>query len=58
MTGDRLQQVLEYAQALEMAAQYGIGNKQDTADIVAALQELQAYRTLWMNICAQQRRAA
>lgn len=44
ISAERLQQILEYAQALEMAAKYGRGNKSDTADIVLALQELQAYR--------------
>ena len=45
MTDSRLQQLVDYAKALEMAAQYGIGNVRDTADIVKALEELQALRT-------------
>lgn len=44
MTDDRLQQIIDYAKALEQAARYGIGNVKDTAEIVSALEELQAYR--------------
>lgn len=57
MTDDRLQQIIDYAKALEQAAKYGIGNVKDTADIVKALQELQAYRQLWASV-QRERRAA
>lgn len=58
MDAKRLQQITDYARALEQLAIHERGNIADTRDIVKALEELEAYQTLWMNICAQQRRVA
>lgn len=57
MTDARLQQLLDYATALKLMAEYGRGNVRDTADIVKALQELQAYRAMWASINRTQRAA-
>lgn len=44
VTDTRLQQLIDYAIALKLMAANGRGNVRDTADIVAALEELQGYR--------------
>lgn len=41
----RLQQLIDYARALSVMAEIGRGNIKDTADILHALEELQALRT-------------
>lgn len=46
MTASRLQQLIDYAVALALMAENGRGNLEDTADIVRALQELQAMREM------------
>jgi lactate dehydrogenase-like 2-hydroxyacid dehydrogenase len=55
MNAARLQQILDYAKALKVAAQYGRGSVKDTADIVKALEELQAYHAMWASMNRQQR---
>lgn len=47
MTSHRLEQLLDYARALEQCALHGRGNIADTRDLVKALQELEAYRQMW-----------
>lgn len=58
MTDKRLNEILDYARALEQLALNGRGNVADTRDIVKALQELQAYHAMWVSMQRDQRRAA
>lgn len=58
ITDSRLKELIDYARALHVMAVHGRGNVKDTADIVKALQELQAYHAMWASIQNAQRRVA
>lgn len=47
---DRLAQLIDYARGLAVMAENGRGNIKDTADIVRALEELQAYHEFLPNV--------
>lgn len=57
MTNSRLAQLLDYAQALKVAAEHYSGNVADTRDIVKALEELQAYQQMWASMKREERAA-